>query len=135
MGLERDFEKFTGGPAVSTRERMDVTLSALGVIYFNQNTYRMWGKPEAVELYYSGVKDTIAIKPGSPRIDENFPVKKCQNGWRILAGPFVGHNRIRTDKTLRFVRPEIDDSNILLLNMRGTVNVTARQDQKKKKDA
>jgi hypothetical protein len=111
---------------------MHVTLSALGVIYLNRNTHRLMGKPAAVELYYSRQRDTIAIKPGSPRIDDNFPVKAMQGcGWRILAGPFVGHNRIRTDVTLKFVCPEIVDTGILLLNMRETVNVTPRKYKKK----
>jgi len=131
MALERDFEKFTGGPVKATRDRMHVTLSPLSVIYLNQNTYRLLGNPAAAALYYSREKDTIAIEPASPRIDENFPLKPMQNGWRILAGPFVGNFGIRTDRTLRFVHPDIDNG-ILLLSLRDTVNVTPRRYKKQK---
>jgi len=129
MALERDFEKFDGGPVVSTRERMHVTLSPLGVIYLNRNTHRLLGNPAAVALYYSRDRETIAIEPANPRFPKTFPVKAMQqqNGWRILAGPFLGHYRIRTDKTLKFANPEIDPSGILLLNLRETVYVTSRQ--------
>lgn len=131
MALERDFEKFTGGPTPATRDRMHVTLSALGVIYLNQNTHRLLGNPAAVALYYSRDKDTIAIEPASPRIEQNFPVKPMQNAWRILAGPFLGHFGIRTDHTLRFVHPDIENG-VLMLCLRDTVNVTPRRYKHKK---
>ena len=131
MALERDFEKFTGGPVVSTRDRMHVTLSHTGIIYFNQNTHRLLGNPAAAALYYSRERDVIAIEPASPRIEQNFPIKPLQSGWRILAGPFVGHNGIRTDHTLRFVHPDIENG-VLLLGLRDTVNVTPRRYKKKK---
>ena len=132
MALERDFEKYNGGPVVSTRNRMHVTLSALGVIYLNAKAHQMFGRPAAVSFYYSRERDTIAIEPANPRFEKNFPVKQCQNGWRILAGPVVGNFNIRTDHTIRFANPEIDASGILLLSLRDTVNVTARRYQKKK---
>lgn len=132
MALERDFEKFTGGPVIATRDRMHVTLSALGVIYLNQNTHRLLGNPAAAALYYSREKDTIAIEPASPRQEQNFPVKPMQgNGWRILAGPFLGHFGIRTDHTLKFTHPDIEHG-VLLLNLRNTVHVTPRRYKKQK---
>jgi hypothetical protein len=132
MALERDFEKYNGGPVVSTRDRMHVTLSALGVIYMNKKAYEVFGRQAAVALYYSRERDTIGIEPANPRFDKNFPVKQCQNGWRILAAPALGNFRVRTDHTIRFANPEIDDSGNMLLSMRDTVNVTARQYKKKK---
>lgn len=132
MALERDFEKFEGGPVLSSRDRMHVTLSELGVIYMNQNAHRLFGSPQAVSFYYSRERDTIAIEPANPRFEKNFPVKQCQNGWRILAGPMVGNFNIRTDHTIRFANPEIDESGIMRLSFRDTVNVTPRRNKKKK---
>jgi len=132
MALERDFEKFNGGPVLSTRERMHVTLSELGVIYMNRNAYRLFGNPAAVSFYYSRERDTIAIEPANPRFEKNFPVKQCQNGFRILAGPVVGNFNIRTENTIRFANPDIDKNGILMLNLRDTVNVTPRRKKKKK---
>jgi hypothetical protein len=110
MPLDRDFEKFKGGPVVATRDRPHVTLSSLGVIYLNQAAYRVLSRPPAVSLYYSSERDCVAIEPADPRRPESFPVKQCQNGYRILAGPFVGHFRLRTDHTIRFLRPDLTDS-------------------------
>ncbi len=126
MSLERDFIKFTGGPVVSMRDRLHVTLSELGVIYLNKRTHEVWSRPAAVALYYSPEKDTIAIEHASPRDPKSFPVKPCQNGYRILAGPFLGHFKIRTDHTIRFPNPEIEGG-LMLLNLRDTLNVTERR--------
>ena len=130
MALERDFEKFTGGPVITTRDRMHVTLSDTSIIYLNQNTYRLLGNPAAAALYYSRERDTIAIEPASPRIEQNFPIRPLQTGWRILAAPFLGHFGIRTDHTLKFVHPDIENG-VLLLNLRDTVNVTPRRYKQK----
>ena len=89
------------------------------------------GKPEAVWLAYSREKDTIAIENAGNRGPKTFPVKECQNGWRIMAGPFLGHFGIRTKQTLGF--PNIDDTGgILLLDLRTTVNVTPRRYEPRK---
>jgi hypothetical protein len=126
MSLERDFIKYTGGPVIATRDRLHATLSALGVIYINKRTYEVWGRPVSVALYYSAEKETIAIEHAHPRSPESFPVKQCQNGYRILAGPFLGHFNIRTQNTVRFTRPDIEGG-LMLLNLRDTVNVTERR--------
>lgn len=127
MALDRKFVKYNGGPVISTRNRMHATLSALGVIYLNKRTYEVMSRPAAVALYYNGELDTIAIEPANPRFPQNFPVKECQMGYRILAGPFLGHFKIRTDHTIRFTRPDIDENGVLMLNLRETVNVTQRR--------
>jgi len=126
MSLERDYIKYNGGPVVSTRDRLHVTLSELGVIYINKRTYEAWARPASVALYYSAERDTIAIEHANPRFPENFPVKPCQNGYRILAGPFLGHFHIRTTHTIRFPHPAIQGG-LMLLSLRDTVNVTARR--------
>ena len=126
MSLERDFIKYTGGPVLSTRDRLHVTLSELGVIYINKRTYEVWARPVAVALYYSAEKDTIAIEHANPRFPQSFPVKVCQNGYRILAGPFLGHFNIRVPNTVRFTLPVIEGG-LMLLNLRETVSVTARR--------
>ena len=44
---------------------------------------------------------------------------------------FLGHFKIRTDHTFRFVRPNIDEQGVLMLDLRSTVNVTRRQRSQK----
>jgi len=125
--LERDFEKFKAGPLLPTQDRLHATLSSNGKIYLNKKLYRVLQKPAAVALYYSRERDVIAVEPANPRFPQSFPVLECRMGYRIGAGPFVGHFHIRTKNTVRFVRPDMTDSGALLLDLRNTVNVTERR--------
>ena len=83
---------------------------------FNQNTFRLLGKPLAVYLFFSRLKDTIAIEPlDNSRLPEAFPVKhKSTTGWRIQAGPFCKHFGIRIDNTQKFISPDIRDGKLHL---------------------
>lgn len=129
--MDREFEKFRGGPTQSTSDRIHVTINKENVIGMNDNLYRMLGKPLAVYLYFSRVKDIIAIEPvSSPRLPESFPVKEKNSvGWRINAAPFCKHFGIRIDSTTRFINPDIRDGK-LHLNLSETV--TLRQNRRKR---
>ena len=134
MVLERHFEKFTAGPALAKQKRVHVTLRPDGVIYLNENMYRILGKPGAVALYYSRETETIAVEPANPRLPAHFPLlRKGDAGWEISAGPFCGHYGLRPKQTQQFIRPDIDNSGILLLNLRETVNSTPRPHKKRRK--
>jgi hypothetical protein len=124
MGLGREWEKFKGGPVVASQNRMHVTLNPKGIIYMNNNAYRILGKPAAVALYYNRERDDIAIEPANPRFPENFPVRPKQSAWIIQASPFCVHFRLKPSTTQRFVRPDIDDSGILHLELGNTVTTS-----------
>lgn len=134
MGLDREWEKFKGGPVVASQNRMHVTLNPKGIIYMNSNAYRILGKPAAVALYYNREKDDIAIEPANPRLAENFPVVPKQSAWIIRASPFCVHFGLKPATTQRFVRPDIDNSGILHLELGNTVKVggTSRKPGKQK---
>jgi hypothetical protein len=130
MAIERDFEKFKGGPNVATQNRMHVTVRPKGEIYFNENTHRIMGRPAAVALHYSRKRDAIAIEPADPRDPEHFPVKAQYQGWRVRAAPFFGNLGMRFENTLQFVRPDVDNDGVLMLELRETVNVTSKKRKK-----
>lgn len=133
MPIDRDYEKFRGGPTPSPHDRLYVTINAQNVIGLNANCYRLLGKPPAVYLYYSRAKDTIVIEPvSSPRLPKVFPVKpKTSVGWRINASPFCKHFNIRVDTTERFIAPDLRDDGTLYLKLHETV--TIRQMRRKRK--
>jgi len=122
--MERDFEKFRGGPTQPSNERLHITINRRNTILMNRNCYRMLGKPTAVYLYFSRVRDTIAIEPlHNPRLPKAFPVRqKNSTGWRIQAGPFFKHFGIRVDTTEKFISPDIRDGK-LMLKLSDTVTV------------
>ena len=92
--------------------------------------YNLLGKPRAVYLNFSRVRDTIAIEPASPRLPETFPVIKSGAGWRINSAPFCRHFGIDIDTTLKFVRPDIV-GNALYLHLGETISVGGRKRKKK----
>ena len=113
--MERDFEKFEGGPTISPRDRIHVTINRIGVIGFNNRLYSLMGKPEAVSLLYSRTRDMIGIVPASPRFNSSFPVKTGNGtGWRINAAPFLRHFGVKIDSTLRFIAPQLEGTELSL---------------------
>ena len=124
MTLDREWEKFRGGPTPFFRDRLHVTLAERGVIFINKNLYRLWGKPPAVYLYFNRPKDQIALEPTSPRLPEAFGVTEKCNGYMIHASPFCRHFGIRLEATHKFVRPELTPDGKLLLDLSNTVIVT-----------
>ena len=130
--MDRDFEKFRGGPTLAAADRVYVTINKENVIGINANCYRLLGKPPAVNLYFSSSRDVIAIEPvQSAHLPEAFPVRqKTSVGWRINASPFCKHFGIRIDSTERFIHPELRDGR---LHLKLSETVTIRQIRRKKK--
>ncbi len=128
--MDREFERFRGGPNEALSKRLHVTISPAHLILLNRNLYDQLGRPEAVHLGYSRERDIIAIEPASPRLSDSFPVLVNGAGWRINAAPFCRHFGIRIDTQLKFVRPEII-GHTLHLNLSETVSVGGRRRKKK----
>lgn len=131
--MDREFERFHGGPNEAASKRIHVTISPAKLILLNRNVYHLLGKPAAVYLNYSRTRDIIAIEPASPRLPESFPVIANHTNWRINAAPFCRHFGIDIDAQLKFVRPDIV-GNALHLKLSETVSVGGRKRRKKKRD-
>ena len=63
------------------------------------------------------------VVPSNVELAENFPVKRKQVGFVIQASTFCRHYGIRMERTVQFVRPDIDDRK-LKLDLTTTVDVT-----------
>jgi hypothetical protein len=124
--MDRKYEKFLGGPTRSADERVYVSLSKANLLVFNNNCYKLLGKPTAVYLYFSRSDDMIAVEPvHSRRLPAAFPVlEKYASGWRVNASPFCKHFNIRLDTTERFISPEFRDG---ALQLKLSETVTVRQ--------
>lgn len=128
--MDRDFEKFRGGPNEAASLRVHVTISPAHLILLNRNIYNTLGKPAAVHLHYSRTRDIIALEPASSRLPETFPVLPTGHGWRVNAAPFCRHFGIRIDTTLKFTRAEIVEG-VLHLKLAETISVGGRKRKKK----
>ena len=123
MALERKWEKFAGGPAKPMGEDVRVTINRKGLIYMNSRAYAAFGRPEAVALYYCREDDAIALEPAYPPNEQNFNVRKKQNGFSVHASTFCRNYNIRVPKTERFIRPDFTAEGQLVLSLRETVAV------------
>ncbi len=121
--LDREWERFTGGPTPTVRDRIHVTMNANGKIYLNANTHRLLGRPTGVYLYFNRRKDAIALEPTGPRMPEAFPVCRSSTGFVVHANPFCRHHGIKYDKTTWFARADINEKGILILNLSSAVTI------------
>ena len=131
MALDREFERFHGGPNEPASKRVHITISPAKLILLNRNAYEMMGKPAAVYLNFSRQRDIIAIEPASERVHDSFPVIQNTSNWRINAAPFCRNFNIDIDTQLKFIRPELE-GDALMLKLRETVSVGGRKRRKKK---
>ena len=133
--MDRDFEKFRGGPTQPPQGHLYVSITRQNMIGMNAFCYRELGKPPAVNLYFSRARDIIMIEPvPSANLPEAFPVRqKTHSGYRINASPFCQHFNIRMDTTQRFAHPEIRDGK-LILKLGETVTTRHIRRQKKKSE-
>ena len=122
--MDRDLEKFRGGPNMPAQDRMRVTMGKTNVLSFNVNVYQQLGKPLAANLYFGRKRDLIAVEPvHSLNMHDAFPVlTKGISGYRINAASFCRHFGIQLDRSLRFIDPEIRDGT-LELKLANTVSV------------
>ena len=132
MTLDREWEKFSGGPNKPNRDRIHITINKTGLIYINGNGHRMLGRPEAVQLFFNRPKDKIALKPAHARLSDAFPVKEKSGYYLVHASPFCRHYGIKFGTTEKFVLPDIDDDGILHLDLTRTVTVSGKNPKRRK---
>ena len=74
------WEQFIGGPAKPFRERLHATLGPKRRILLNANLYDLWGRPEAVHLFFDRATRRIALRPAPPNDGAAFPVNRIKKG-------------------------------------------------------
>jgi hypothetical protein len=131
MTLDKEWEKFRGGPANRSSEQVRVTINRRGMIYLNTRAYEAFGRPKAVAIYFNREADAIALEPAYERFKENFQVVKKQMGWAVHASTFTRHHKIRVPDTQRFIRPDLTNEGQLILNLRETVTAGGMEREKK----
>jgi hypothetical protein len=131
MALDREWEKFKGGPRPLARDHVHVTLNRQSVFFLNDAALRLMGNPEAVHLYFNRNKDKIALTPASPRLSDAFPIRVKSNGCRVvLASTFCQHYGIQMDATHKFVGADLDSEGNLVLDLSNTVIVASPRRRK-----
>ncbi len=115
------FEKFKGGPNKPPEHRIHVTLNSRNVIYLNRNARQLLGNPKAVVLHFNREDSIIGITSAHPQLQEAFPLNEKDGYWLINAAPFCRNYNIRVPNTQAFVRPDVDNGDMLRLDLKTTV--------------
>ncbi len=125
--LDRQCEKFMGGPTVAYSERVHVTIGPTGKIFLNQKAHGLMGRPMAVYLYFNRPKDMIILEPTAAATANNAFLLKADahNGRQIYASPFCKHFGIRLKTTQKFIRPDVDAVGRMYLKLSETITVTS----------
>jgi len=133
--IDRQCEKFMGGPTVSYKERVHVTLDNSGRIFLNQKAHNMMGRPLGVYLYYNRPKDMIILERTDALSSNNaFVFKDGGFSARLLyAKPFFKHFNIRVQGTVKFLTPSTDALGNLYLKLSETINVSVGKRPRKNK--
>ena len=124
--LDRDCEKYRGGPSVAYAERLHATIDHRGKIFINRRLHKQMGAPQAVYLYFNRKKDMIVVEPTQcTSSSESFVMIEANNGGRVVySNPFCKNFNIRPEGTQRFIAPETDAIGRLYLKLAETVLVT-----------
>lgn len=124
--IDRQCEKFMGGPTVPYAERVHVTIKSDGTIFLNQKAHKMMGRPIAVYLYFNRPKDLIILEPTqATRGSAAFLLKDAGHSARLIyANPFCKHFGIKIEGTQRFIDPDVDAAGRMYLKLYETVTVT-----------
>lgn len=136
--MARQWEKFTGGPTIRSRDRLHVTLNHKGVIMMNRKTFEGLGKPKAAVLFMEKESGLIGVSPAHEKLREAFPLKEKAIGyWHINAIPFCREYGIKMRGTEVFSNAEIDDRGMLVLDLRTTRLVFGgyRRNNKRRREA
>ena len=112
------FERFMGGPRLTARDRVHVTLNHKSEINLNRRAYELLGEPSAVFLAYDRKNALIAVEPARERLREAFPVYAKSGTWVIHASPFCRHIGVRLDRVMKFEDPAIQPDHSLHLNLK-----------------
>ena len=132
--MARHWEKFMGGPHVSSRDRLHVTLNKKGVFQFNRKVFEAMGSPRAAVFFFEKATSVIGISSAQPQLTEAFPVNVRQDTYFTINGiPFCRSCGIELDNTEVFVNPEFDEKGILQLDLRSTRRIYVKKYKRKPK--
>ncbi|MEQ1643119.1 MAG: hypothetical protein ABL959_06720 [Pyrinomonadaceae bacterium] len=134
MEIDREWEKFTGGPFVPHSERLYVTLSGKGKLLLNRKAYSVIGNPKRVLLYFNRKTDSIGIRPAHERLAEAFPARVTGGSVVFYVGSFLRHFGIKLQSTEKFVAPDLDANGLLRLDLSNTITVGGWQRRIKSKN-
>jgi hypothetical protein len=93
-----------------------------GMIYLNGSAMKALDNAERLELMYDKFNNTIGLKPTNSLNVHAFKaaLKGKHGGRKIRAFRLLRQFQIKLDGSVRFLKPEISDEGIMVLDLRQT---------------
>lgn len=112
---------------------LNVTVGPGGEITIGANTYKKFGKPDAVVLMYDKGNSLVGLKAVEPGVPNAYPVVPVEKwGHRIVrACRFWNHIGIRHSARTRFASPRIENG-VLILDLSKAYQVEMRSFKRSK---
>lgn len=128
-----NFELFTEGQRVRTRDVLHVTLNAEFRLMFNRLALAALGDPVGVALMFDARRRVIGVRPSALDRRHVFQLRKKLNmgaARLITVKNFCSHHNIKPTGTLSFPEAYVNKNGVLILDMGKTRMVSRNVNRK-----
>ena len=127
--MQHQWETCTFDTTQARWSGIHVTMNPKGLIYLNGSAMSTLRHAERVELLYDRLNNTIGVKPSNTLNKFAFKaaVKGKHGGKKIRAYRLLQQFEIKLDRTVRFLKPEVNDEGVLILDLRHTTSSGVRK--------
>jgi hypothetical protein len=104
-------------------ETLYATLNPQGDLVISRRTHEVLGSPDSYLLLFDIERNVIGLRPANSAVEKNaYPVRRRgrYGGRRIRALRMMREFGVKLYETVRFHRCQLDNSGILILDLRDT---------------
>ena len=104
-------------------ESLYATLNAEGDLVISRRTHEVLGSPDSYLLLFDVERNVIGLRPANAAVEKNaYPARRRgrYGGRRIRALRMMREFGVQIYETVRFHRCQLDNSGILILDLRDT---------------
>src|SRR5688572_18978251 len=128
--MNLDLELFEEGEVGRTRDRVHVTLSGDGHIYFSGRAVEALGRPEGVALLFDRRHKVIGVMPSALDRKHSYRLrtKRGMGAGRVIgAKNFCTHYEIKPGETVWFPRAFVNKDGVLLLELHEAASASRKK--------
>ena len=119
--MKRKWELCPHAEAGTRWSSLYVTMNPKGYLSLSRYTFEKLGEPEKVQLLFDRATNTIGVQSVSKLAKEAFRTSSKGSGGRVIyALRLIQEFRLQIARTVRFMHPEFDEDNVLLLDLNNT---------------
>ena len=127
--MNLDLELFEEGEVGRSRDRVHVTLSGDGHIYFSGRAVEALGRPEGVALLFDRRHKVIGVMPSALDRKHSYRLrtKRGMGAGRVIgAKNFCAHYEIKPAETVWFPKAFVNKDGVLLLELHEAMSASRK---------